>query len=264
MKGSRDYLATAVLASVVVGSGCGLPVAEDSGDKGAAVLLMAAEKGLLWRATNAPAEALAAAKAWDNEEVDCPGRLETYETMELIGGCTTDGGVRLSGKVRVEKAPDGGSWVFEEWVERRVDETTRWSGNLSWVKTDGANNVTAYDFVATWWPAESGAAQAAYPYAAFLLDDQGRALSATGRVGLLIEGVGDPGELDLAGSWAYDGCDANPTSGAATWTAAAADAEADSEGEPTTAVTASFDGLACGACVPWSSSGGESGEWCPS
>ncbi|GDX80271.1 hypothetical protein LBMAG42_20820 [Deltaproteobacteria bacterium] len=258
LKGSRDYRGGAVLASVVLGSACGLPAEVESGgddaDEGAVVLLAAAEKDLLWRVTNGPAEALAAAKAWDNTELHCPGRLETYETMELIGGCTTDGGVRLSGKVRVEEAPDGGSWVFEEWVERRVDETTRWSGNLSWVQTDGANNLTAYDFVAEWWPAERRAARGTYPYAAFLLDDQGRALSATGAVTLHFEGAGDPIALDLAGAWAYDGCDANPTSGGATWTAA--------ESESGDAVTASFDGLECGACVPWVGSGGEAGEWC--
>lgn len=245
------------MASALVGWGCGLPVGVEAGDSqagGTVSVVQAAEAGALWALTNAPAEALAAAKAWEAAAADCPSRADDGDDLVLMGGCTTGEGVELSGTLRVNRVPDGGSLVFDGWTEVVGGETTSWTGKLSWVQTDGANNVTAYDFAAAWALAEGGSAGGTYPYAAFLLDDQGRALSATGRVGLLIEGVGDPGDLDLAGSWAYDGCDANPTSGGATWTAA--------EGASSDAVTASFDALDCGACVPWVGSGGDAGEWC--
>lgn len=269
LKGARDYLGGAVLASVVVGSGCGLPVALEGGDSGksggneaAATLLAAAEAGALWGLTNAPAQALAAAKVWEATGGDCPGRTEENETVVLTGGCTTADGVALAGAVRVNRVPDGGSWVFEAWEERRGGEVNAWTGNLSWVQTDGANNVTAYDFGAGWPSAGGLFVGAEYTFAGLLLDDLGRAIGATGAAVVTV--AEDAASLELGGAWAYDGCDANPTSGATTWTAVAAgaDAEAESEGEPSTSVIASFDGLACGACVPWRSSGGEMGEWC--
>jgi hypothetical protein len=57
--------------------------------------------------------------------------------------------------------------------------------------------------------------------------------------------------VSVAGDWAWGDCAAAPTAGTLRWAA----------GED--ALTATFDGVACGACVPWTSGDGAEGAWCP-
>lgn len=215
----------------------------DSADLASEILLDLAVDGRLMPLNAAPARALSAAKEWEaQEDAACPSRSMDGLLLVLSGGCTTTSGVALSGTVRVDRVPDGGTWVFDRWREQDSGRDETWHGNLGWIRTDGVNLVTAYDF--TWATAEF---EMGYLSSVFTLTVDDRARTASGAVqAATAVGVAT---LALLGEWDFADCTTAPVAGKSTWTAG------------NTAVSASFDGVACGACIPWES-GNDEGSWC--
>ncbi len=164
--------------------------------------------------------------------------------VTLAGGCTSESGSALEGSISIHRAPDGGTWIYQGWTEQRGASHANWSGNLAWIQTDGANQLTAYEFVAT---EPSIGLSGTYPSAAFVLDSAGRAISADGAASLDILGANLP--LILGGEWDFADCAANPMNGFASWQG----------GERI--LTAQFDNSECGGCIPWESAD-ETGSWC--
>lgn len=233
---------------------CSLPPGESAPDSAVperppeAMLLEAADTGVLFALVLTPAKALLAAKVWElsteNPDVDCPKRAAEGEVVVLTGDCTTNTATDLTGSLRIHRAPDGGTWVFDNWTEASATQQVNWAGNIAWVQTDAANQLTAYEFSAS---EPAIGLDASYPGASFALDSSGRATSSAGVASLDVSGA--TLSLTLSGEWAYGGCERTPTSGFASWQA----------GE--LVLTARFDEGSCAGCIAWDA-GTERGSWC--
>ncbi len=234
MAGGRVYLRGLGAASVIVAGGC---TPEPNGDVtvAPAVLTALALAELLLPLSVAPVTAWREARGWQAGANACPVQTQDGEILTLSGPCELDDGRSFDGAIAVEEAPDGGAWRFAA-VRVGDDE---WDGNVSWIRTDGAHNLAAFDFVA----ARAGGSVSFSGFAASLsVEDSWSSAEGAGRY----EFDGDAVSATLSATAAI-ACEAL---GSAAW---------ETEDER---VAADLVAPGCGSCSTWTNRGDTRGEWC--
>ncbi len=207
----------------------------EADDEGSAVLTELADAGLLLPLSAAPVTAWNAARAWAAASAGCPLQSEEGDVQSLSGPCALKDGRTFNGNIDVDEAPDGGVWRFEA---VSVGEDA-WDGGVSWIRTDGAHNLSAFDFTA----GRSGASVAHSVLAASLsATDAWSSVRGTGRYELDGSAITATFVATAAGDCA--------SAGAAEWLG---DAER---------VTAGLVAPGCQRCSAWEAEGGATGEWC--
>lgn len=230
------YLAAGATASVPGLAACDAPPpgGDDTGAAAAAVLVPLAQADLLLPLSTAPADAWRFARAWSAAGGACPIREDVGAGTTLAGPCTLADGRELTGRVVVDEVPDGGTWTFDAVTVGGLGL----DGTVSWVRTDGANTLTAWEFTGA-----LGAASATYGSFVATLHD------------------GDDTWLTAAGSAGWRDGDAEARADATL--RAAIDCAQPGEGAWTAAEESVTAGLAAGGCgcTSWRSDGA-AGEWC--